>query len=101
MIKKIVLFSLLVSLFSCGEYQKVLKSSDANYKYEMAVKYYESEDYMEYYLYGGGKYLFIPRTEKDIDEYRRSIIDTEGIGGLDYLLSPLTIAIFISLLTVL
>jgi hypothetical protein len=64
-------------------------------------KYYESEDYMEYYLYGGGKYLFIPRTEKDIDEYRRSIIDTEGIGGLDYLLSPLTIAIFISLLTVL
>jgi len=45
MIKKIVLFSLLISLFSCGEYQKVLKSSDANYKYEMAVKYYESGDF--------------------------------------------------------
>jgi len=64
-------------------------------------KYFESEDYMEYYLCGGGKYLFIPRTENDIDEYRRSIIDREGIGELDYLLSPLTIAIFISLLTVL
>ena len=45
MIKRTLLFSLLILLFSCGEYQKVLKSSDANYKYEMAVKYYENGDF--------------------------------------------------------
>ncbi|MBT4477875.1 MAG: outer membrane protein assembly factor BamD [Flavobacteriales bacterium] len=45
MIRKTLLFSLLICLFSCGEYQKVLKSSDANYKYEMAVKYYENGDF--------------------------------------------------------
>ena len=45
MIKKILLSSLLISLFSCGEYQKSLKSLDANYKYEMAVKYYEKGDF--------------------------------------------------------
>ena len=32
-------------LNSCGEYQKVLKSDDYNYKYEQAVAYYENEDY--------------------------------------------------------
>ncbi len=45
MTKQTILFLLLLSLFSCGEYQKVLKSSDANYKYEMAVKYYEKADF--------------------------------------------------------
>ena len=32
-------------LNSCGEYQKVLKSDDYNYKYEKAVLYYENSDY--------------------------------------------------------
>ena len=32
-------------LNSCGEYQKVLKSDDYNYKYTKAVAYYEAEDF--------------------------------------------------------
>ena len=32
-------------LFSCGEYQKVLKSTDVNYKYTKAVEYYNNADF--------------------------------------------------------
>ena len=42
-ILQILLVSLVIT--SCGEYQKVLKSDDYNYKYEKAVSYYESDDY--------------------------------------------------------
>ncbi|HIG32217.1 MAG TPA: outer membrane protein assembly factor BamD [Flavobacteriales bacterium] len=46
MTKKITTIILLASvLFSCGQYQKVLKSDDYNYKYIKAVAYYESEDF--------------------------------------------------------
>ena len=34
---------------SCSEYQKVLKSDDANYKFDMAVKYYEKDDFLRAY----------------------------------------------------
>jgi outer membrane protein assembly factor BamD len=37
---------LLLLLSACGRYQKVLKSSDFDYKYKMAVKYYEKKDYI-------------------------------------------------------
>lgn len=44
--KKITTLILLVSIFySCGEYQKILKSDDYNYKYVKAVAYYEAEDF--------------------------------------------------------
>ena len=44
--KKITTIILLSSaLYSCGEYQKVLKSDDYNYKYVKAVAYYEAEDF--------------------------------------------------------
>ena len=44
--KKITTLILLVLLlYSCGEYQKVLKSDDYNYKYTKAVAYYEAEDF--------------------------------------------------------
>ena len=46
MMKKYVpifLFALMLS--SCGEYQKVLKSDDFNYKYAKAVSYYEDADF--------------------------------------------------------
>lgn len=33
-------------LASCSKYQKVLKSSDFDYKYKMAVKYYDKKDYI-------------------------------------------------------
>jgi len=44
--KKITTILLLASvLYSCGEYQQVLKSDDYNYKYIKAVAYYEAADF--------------------------------------------------------
>ena len=44
--KKITTLLLLSLVFnSCGEYQKVLKSDDYNFKYTKAVAYYEAEDF--------------------------------------------------------
>ncbi|GAB4254677.1 MAG: outer membrane protein assembly factor BamD [Vicingaceae bacterium] len=34
-------------LFACSEYQKVLKSSDLDYKYEKALEYYENDEYFK------------------------------------------------------
>ena len=36
---------LLTTLFSCSNYQKILKSDDINYKYSEAVKYYKNTDF--------------------------------------------------------
>ena len=36
---------LLLILTSCGKYQKILRSTDYDYKYAKAVSYYEAEDY--------------------------------------------------------
>ena len=36
---------LLFIITSCGKYQKILRSTDYNYKYVKAVSYYEDEDY--------------------------------------------------------
>ena len=42
----IVIFLTCVSIGSCKQsYQKVLKSNDLDYKYEMAKKYYNKKDY--------------------------------------------------------
>jgi outer membrane protein assembly factor BamD len=41
----LVLGFLPIVLASCGEYNKVLKSTDLTYKYEMAEKYFNQEDY--------------------------------------------------------
>lgn len=38
-----------VSLSSCGEYQKVLKSNDANYKFEYAKRAFEQKKYVQSY----------------------------------------------------
>ena len=43
--KRYFLFSLFFTFFSCGKYQKVLKSDDYNYKFEQAVLYYKNDDY--------------------------------------------------------
>lgn len=48
MINKVIIASflaILISLSSCSEYQKALKSNDRALKYEMAMEYYESEDW--------------------------------------------------------
>lgn len=41
----ILIFSLLGSITSCDDYQKVLKSPNPEYKYKRAVEYYENEEY--------------------------------------------------------
>ena len=41
----IIIFLLSLIFFSCGEYQKVLKSDDFNYKYTKAVSYYDKADF--------------------------------------------------------
>ena len=48
--RKIALYLLLMlGVASCGEYQKVLKSSDPSYKYSKAVEYYEAEQFNKAY----------------------------------------------------
>jgi len=54
MIRKIVLWLSVavvaaLSLSSCGEYQKVLKSDDANYKFEYAKRAFEQKKYVQAY----------------------------------------------------
>lgn len=45
-ISKIILISAIVlSFFSCSEYQKVLKSTNYDTKFEMGVKYFDKKDY--------------------------------------------------------
>jgi outer membrane protein assembly factor BamD len=44
-IKFILLILPLFSILSCSNYNKLLKSSDYELKYEMAIKYYEDENY--------------------------------------------------------
>lgn len=39
------IFSFLIFITSCSDYQKVLKSPNPEYKYERAVEYYEAEEY--------------------------------------------------------
>ena len=43
--KLLILSFLTFILFSCSDYQKALKSSDYNFKYEKAMEYYAEEDY--------------------------------------------------------
>lgn len=44
-----LLFSLMLLATSCGEYQKALKSSDPNYKFEYAKKSFEQKKYVQTY----------------------------------------------------
>ena len=43
--KHLLLLPVILFVFSCGEYQKVLKSSDVDFKYNKAIEYYEKEDF--------------------------------------------------------
>lgn len=43
--KNLFIVILIFLITSCGKYQKVLKSTDYEYKYNQAVMYYENEDY--------------------------------------------------------
>jgi len=48
-LKKFIYIVLVGSLFGCSEYQKVLKSTDLDYKYTKAVEYYNDEKYNKAY----------------------------------------------------
>ena len=43
----LIILALTVILTSCGEYNKVLKSGDANYKFEFAKKAFEERKYVQ------------------------------------------------------
>ena len=46
--KRIIIYSLLLTLLcSCGEYQRVLKSQDANYKFDYAKRAFEQKKYSQ------------------------------------------------------
>ena len=46
--KRIIIYSLLLTfLCSCGEYQRVLKSQDANYKFDYAKRAFEQKKYSQ------------------------------------------------------
>lgn len=42
----LILGILIVTLFSCGKYEKILKSSDYKLKYKKAFEYYNAEEYV-------------------------------------------------------
>ena len=42
-----ILLSLLLALTACSEYQKVLKSKDVDYKYDMALQYFNDKEYVK------------------------------------------------------
>lgn len=45
MLNKIFIILLCFTITCCGEYQKVVKSEDYNYKYKKAISYYEKDQY--------------------------------------------------------
>lgn len=47
MLKKLIYILIIPLLCSCGEYQKVLKSPDPNYKFEYAKKAFEQKRYVQ------------------------------------------------------
>ncbi len=46
-IRNLILLSLLLALCSCSEYQKLLKSTDAELKYAKAIEYYDQQQYVK------------------------------------------------------
>nr|MBP6609851.1 outer membrane protein assembly factor BamD [Paludibacter sp.] len=44
--KTLILLFAVVLFASCGEYQKILKSTDPDFKYKKAIEYFEKKDFM-------------------------------------------------------
>lgn len=42
-----IILLLLLSLTACGEYQKILKSKNPDYKYDMALQYFNDKEYVK------------------------------------------------------
>lgn len=72
MMKSNILFLLGFSAMvfsSCSEYQKVLKSTDLDYKYEQALKLYEEEEYIKAFPLFDELLLLYRGTDKAEDVY--------------------------------
>ena len=65
MTQRILFILLAISLFSsCGEYNKVLKSNDYNYKFEYAKKAFEKKKYAQAYTILGDLVTVFKGTDK-------------------------------------
>lgn len=60
----LILLAVIVSLTGCGEYNKVLKSSDYNLKYDFAKKAFERKKYVQAYTLLGDLVPIFKGTEK-------------------------------------
>ncbi len=85
MLKKIIYISLIAVLASCSEYQKVLKSTDLNLKYEKAVEYYEAEKYNKAYPLFDELLSLYRGTQKAADVYYYFAYTNYHLG--DYILA--------------
>jgi len=66
----VYLFSLLsIVLSSCSGYQKILKSTDLDYKYEQAIKFFENEEYVKAFPLFDELLLLHRGTDKSEDIY--------------------------------
>lgn len=68
-LKYLSLLVLLLSLASCNEYQKVLKSPDVDFKYQKAVEYFEDEEYDKAYPLFDELLILYRGTEKAAEVY--------------------------------
>lgn len=66
---KLLLLSLALLMSSCGDYQKVLKSNDPDYKFRRAVEYFEAEKYDQAYPLFDELLVLFRGTEKAAQVY--------------------------------
>lgn len=78
-------FVLLVLVSGCTEYQKVLKSSDINLKYDKAMEYYDEGEYLKAYPLFEDLIAIYRGTEKAENLYYRYAYSDFYLG--DYLLA--------------
>jgi outer membrane protein assembly factor BamD len=69
MLKKLLYISLLFVALGCSEYQKVLKSTDLDYKYNKAVEYYNDAKYNKAYPLFDELLTLYRGTQKAADVY--------------------------------
>lgn len=83
--KTLAVFGLVLLLSSCGEYQRVLKSTDIEYKFEKAVEYYEAGKYDKAYPLFDELNTLFRGTQKAKDVYFYYASTLYGMG--DYILA--------------
>ena len=48
-VKKILVIFILFLNSACGEYQKILKSTDIDFKFQKAIEFFDNEEYVKAY----------------------------------------------------